>query len=60
MPKVWWILPVVVAGLALWLWGGWTVYQVVQGSSGQHAEQPKPEAWAPAMGPSQRLAAQDS
>ncbi len=32
MPKGWWILPSVVCGSALWLWGGWAVYEAVQGS----------------------------
>ena len=41
MPKGWWILPSVVCGSALWLWGGWMVYEAVQGSG---ADAPVAEA----------------
>ena len=41
MPNGWWLLPSVVCGSALWLWGGWTVYEAVQGSG---ADAPVAEA----------------
>ena len=58
MPNGWWLLPSVVCGSAMWLWGGWTVYQAVQGTSGDVAERPGLEAMAPPSGPAQLLVAE--